>query len=269
MTPTAAEPQTPPTAATCPRYTVEDLRRRLYCSEECYNVDLKGEKLDVYQLSSPSRYDSPTSGSPALTTPTLSPSDTPQKLYEVKRNLSCEMPWLWTNTISRNSLSRRMAPTRTPSWLASGEEDMSEDNQVAVSEEPLSGSPSFPQPKTGPVGILPRRGVLERKQSKTLHSHQVTALNVVSAFDGQRSPDLIYSPVDNAHHDPADAPMRKARPFSEHDKNEHRLFFRRMPGKIDGTLVTMPPAFVDGKWAETPPPGFDYAAFMEDREKER
>ena len=178
-----------------------------------------------------------------------------------------------------------MAPTRNHSWVDSSEESEygNKRHSSFVSETEPAWSP-FPQRKSGPIGVTPRKPVLERKQSKPLEVHEVEALRKMApSFSGARRATLkapIDSPADSSSSEkcgpdsarslPSGAPMRKARPLFEDEKNEHRLFFRRMPGKVDAAPVTMPPLFVvEGQWTETPPPGFDYAGFMAAREKER
>lgn len=267
---TAVDLQTPVSAVAKPRYAVEDLRRRLYCSEECYNVDLKGEKFDIYRPPSPSFQPSPVPRSPAAT----------QNPFEVKRNLSCEMPWLWTNA----ALPRRMIPTRNSSWLDSGEE--SEYGNQYHNPEMEAAWPSFPRRKSGPIGAAPFKPLLERRQSKPLEPKEVDALRKMTpSFNGSRRATIMvplespadssgssseFCRLDSARSLPTGAPMRKARPLFEDEKNEHTLFFRRMPGKVDAAPVTMPPLFVvDGQWTEVPPPGFDHTAFTASREKER
>ncbi|KIM30880.1 hypothetical protein M408DRAFT_271989 [Serendipita vermifera MAFF 305830] len=259
--PTAVDPQTPASTSTGPQDTVEELRRRLYCSEECYNIDLKGDNAHP----PPSLHDTSTITTPASPT-------SPKKPFEVK-NMSCEMPWLWTNA----ALPRRMAPTRNPSWVDSGEESeygagASRRRSFASEQEPTWLTISQKR-STAPH----RKPVPERRQSLPVESQEANALRKAAAaapsLAGARRATFmapIESPEDSNSSSNEFYRTSGVTGASTLRGDEHRLFFRRMPGKLDAAPVTKPALFVvDGQWTETPPPGFDYAGFLAAREKER
>lgn len=217
------------------QYILDDPRRRLYCSDECYNIDL---------------------GKASLPTPPQTEGE--ERTLPTKKTY--EMPWY-------RALENPTGETYGFRSMQQIYHEESEDDQLmmTLNRSPVSPLTTSPRNKrrsahfhheralsSGAPEMMEQSNESRRKPHRRDTSHSLPA------------PISLYSPTS-----PKKSFPLSARPDGN-GTSQPPLYFRRMPGALENTSINEGPTFtINGRRTTHQPAWFDYGAYLQVKESER